>query len=66
VPYKSTAIFERPQINIVRSYTARMWLVSHYALAAIVQSALGDGGKSLYIAIAALAAALLSDFLICW
>jgi electron transport complex protein RnfD len=43
-----------------------MWLVSLYALAAIVQSALGDGGKSLYIAIAALAAALLTEFLIGW
>jgi electron transport complex protein RnfD len=40
-----------------------MWLVSLYALAAIVQSAFGDGGKSLYTAVAALTAALLTEFL---
>jgi electron transport complex protein RnfD len=40
-----------------------MWLVSLYALAAIVQSAFGDGGKSLYTASAALSAALLTEFL---
>jgi electron transport complex protein RnfD len=40
-----------------------MWLVSLYALGAIAQSALGDGGKSLYTAIAALSAALLTEFL---
>jgi electron transport complex protein RnfD len=41
-----------------------MWLVSLFALAAIVQSAFGDGGKSLYTALAALSASLLTEFLI--
>jgi electron transport complex protein RnfD len=41
-----------------------MWLISLYAAAAVAQSALGDGGKSFYVAIAALSAALLSEFLV--
>jgi electron transport complex protein RnfD len=41
-----------------------MWLISLYAAAAVAQSALGDGGKSFHVAIAALSAALLCEFLI--
>ena len=64
MPYKSTAIFERPHITIAYSYATRMWLISLYAAAAVAQSALGDGGKSFYVAVAALSAALLSEFLV--
>jgi electron transport complex protein RnfD len=41
-----------------------MWLISLYAAAAVVQSGLGDGGKSFHVAAAALSAALLSEFLV--
>jgi electron transport complex protein RnfD len=41
-----------------------MWLVSLYAAAAVAQSALGDGGKSFYVALAALSAALLCELLV--
>jgi electron transport complex protein RnfD len=40
-----------------------MWIISLYAAAAVTQSALGDGGKSFYVALAALSAALLGEFL---
>ena len=41
-----------------------MWLISLYAATAVAQSALGDGGKSFHVAIAALSAALISEFLV--
>jgi electron transport complex protein RnfD len=40
-----------------------MWFICLYAAAVLTQSALGDGGKSFHVAAAALAAALLSEFL---
>jgi electron transport complex protein RnfD len=64
MPYKTTALFERAQISVVRSCTARMWFVSLYAAAVVTQSALGDNGGSFFIALATLGAALLTEFLV--
>jgi electron transport complex protein RnfD len=41
-----------------------MWIVSLCALAAVIQSASGDGGRSLFVALAASASALFTEFLI--
>jgi electron transport complex protein RnfD len=40
-----------------------MWIISLYAAVAALQSALGDGGKSLFVALAALVAAMLTEFI---
>jgi electron transport complex protein RnfD len=63
MPYKTTALFERAQISVSCSYTARIWFISLCAAAVVTQSALGDNGKSLFIALAAVGAALLTEFL---
>ncbi|MDR2803208.1 MAG: RnfABCDGE type electron transport complex subunit D [Treponema sp.] len=64
MPYKTPALFESPQISIVYSYNMRMWFVCVYAFVAILVSAIGDSGLSLYVSLTALAAALLTEFLI--
>ena len=53
-----------PQVNISRSTTTRMWIVFSCALLAILQSAFGDNGRSLLVAFASLAAALLAEFFV--
>jgi electron transport complex protein RnfD len=40
-----------------------MWLISLYAAIAVIESALGDGGASIYVMFAALGAALLTEFI---
>jgi electron transport complex protein RnfD len=43
-----------------------MWLISGCAFAAIFQSALGDGGRSLILAVVLLYCAILTEFLLTW
>jgi electron transport complex protein RnfD len=51
------------QINIARPTAARMWLVFCCAFVAVIQSAAGDGGASLAVALAALVSAVLTELL---
>ena len=50
-------------VHIARSTAARMWLVFCCAFLAVVQSAIGDGGISLAVAVAALVSAVLTELL---
>ena len=56
-------LFQKPQINLARSTPVRMRLVSICVLLAIFQSALSDNWHSLYIALAAAAGAVGTEFL---
>jgi electron transport complex protein RnfD len=56
--------FQRPQVNLARPTAGRMWLVSLCALMAVVQSSLTDKFSSLVIALLAVLAAVLTEFLI--
>jgi len=57
-------LFEKPLINLVRSTSGRMWLVNLCAFLAVIQSSLSDSGSSLLVALSAVAAAVLTEFLI--
>ncbi|MDR2181978.1 MAG: RnfABCDGE type electron transport complex subunit D [Treponema sp.] len=57
------SLFQKPQINLARSTTVRMTMVSFCALLAIVQSSLSDGFHSLFVALAACAGALGTELL---
>ena len=61
---KIEVLNQKPQINISCPTAARMWLVSGAAFLCILQSALGDGGRSLITAITALITAVLMEFLL--
>jgi electron transport complex protein RnfD len=54
----------KPQINISCPSTGRMWLICGCAFACVLQSALGDGGRSLIVAFTAFFSALLIEFLL--
>jgi electron transport complex protein RnfD len=56
--------FEKPLINLVSSTAGRMWLVNLCAFLAVIQSSFSDSGSSLFIALSAVAAAVLTEFLI--
>jgi len=56
----------KPQINISCPSTGRMWIVCGCAFFCILQSSLGDGGKSLVIAVTSLLTALLIELLLTW
>jgi electron transport complex protein RnfD len=58
-------LFQKPQINLSRSTPGRMRFVSICALLAILQSALGDNGRSLVIALAAAAGTIGTELLFC-
>jgi len=58
--------FHKPQITISCPSTGRMWIVCSCALLCILQSSLGDGGKSLVIAFTALITAVFVEFLLTW
>ena len=61
----SDTVFElRPQVNISRSTSARMWLVFCCAFIAVIQSSIGDTGDSFVIAIFALISAIITELLI--
>ena len=50
-----------PQVNISRSTAVRMWVVACCAFLAALQSAMTDSAFSLFVALAALAAAVLAE-----
>jgi electron transport complex protein RnfD len=54
-----------PQKNLVLSTTARMYIVAVSAFLVILQSSLSDGFSSMWIALAAVLSALLTEALIC-
>jgi Na+-translocating ferredoxin:NAD+ oxidoreductase subunit D len=56
----------KPQINLSCPSGTRMWLICGCAFLCVVQSAIGDGGKSLIPVIAALLSSLLVEFLLTW
>ncbi|AEF86502.1 putative membrane protein [Treponema primitia ZAS-2] len=56
--------FQKPQINLARSTSARMWLVSICAGFTILQSSLTDGFSSMFIALFAVLGALMAELLI--
>ena len=55
---------QKPQINLARSTASRMWLVNLCAFMAIVQSSLSDSYSSLFVALGAVSAAVLTEFLL--
>jgi electron transport complex protein RnfD len=57
---------QKPQINLSCPSTGRMWLVCACAFFCVLQSALGDGGQSLVIALTALLTAILIELLHTW
>ncbi|MDR0312880.1 MAG: RnfABCDGE type electron transport complex subunit D [Treponema sp.] len=56
--------FQKPQINISCPTAGRMWLVSLCALLAILQSGFSDSFYSLILAMSAVIAAVLSEYLL--
>jgi electron transport complex protein RnfD len=54
----------KPQINLARSCSARMWMVSLCAFMAVVQSSLSDSFSSLIIALSCVASAALAESLV--
>jgi electron transport complex protein RnfD len=61
---KDGALYQKPQVNLSRSTTGRMWLVSLCAGLALIQSSLSDGFASLALALTVVFAAVLTEFLI--
>ncbi|MDR1251558.1 MAG: RnfABCDGE type electron transport complex subunit D [Treponema sp.] len=57
---------QKPQINLSRSTTGRMWLVFCCAGLGVLQSALSDGGASLMVALTALCSAIPAEFIFTW
>ena len=55
---------QQPQINLARSTSGRMWLVSICAFMVVIQSSLTDSFSSMLVAASAVAAAVLTEFLI--
>jgi electron transport complex protein RnfD len=63
-PVSDRPFYQKPQVNLSCPLPLRMCLVSLCAAAAVVQSALHDGGASLIICLYAVFAALLTESLI--
>jgi electron transport complex protein RnfD len=63
MPDRDTSLYFRPQVNLARSTTGRMWLVSCCAGLAILQSAATDGGASLLVALGAVFSAVMTELL---
>jgi electron transport complex protein RnfD len=59
-----TILRQQPQINRARPSAFRMWLVSLCAFLTILQSSLSDSFSSLFVALAAVSAAELVEFLL--
>jgi len=55
---------QKPQVNLARSTSGRMWLVSLCAFMVIIQSSLTDSYSSFMIALSAVFASVLTEFLI--
>ena len=64
MPENKTIQGQKPQVNISRSTTVRMWLVFTCAALAVIQSSLSDSGASLIVACCALCASILAEILI--
>ena len=64
MPDKEARLWLNPQVNISRSTSARMWLVFSCACVAVLQSAVGDNGASLFIALATLVGAGVTELAI--
>jgi electron transport complex protein RnfD len=60
---REAALKMNPQVNIARSTATRMWLVFICGFCAVVQSAIGDSGASLAVAISVLVSAVLTELL---
>jgi electron transport complex protein RnfD len=56
-------LFQKPQVNLARSTTDRMWLLCAVAFLAVFQSSLDDSFRSLFLAAAVLAGALVVELL---
>ena len=54
----------KTQVHISRPTSHRMWLLCGFAFLAVVQSAIGDFGMSVYVALAALVAAILAELFV--
>jgi electron transport complex protein RnfD len=59
------SLYHRPQRNLVLSTTARMYIVAACSFLVIMQSSLTDDFSSMWIALAAVLAALFTETLIC-
>ena len=64
MPEGSLLLRHRAQVNVSRPTSERMWLLFGMSFLAAVQSAIGDAGASVYVALAALVAAVLSEFFV--
>ncbi|WP_232616840.1 RnfABCDGE type electron transport complex subunit D [Treponema primitia] len=63
-PSPQRVLFQKPQVNLACSSSTRMWMVSVCAGLAILQSSMTDSFASLFVALAAVAGALLTELLI--
>ncbi|MDR2742133.1 MAG: RnfABCDGE type electron transport complex subunit D [Treponema sp.] len=63
-PSPQRVLFQKPQVNLARSSSSRMWMVSGCAGLAILQSSMTDAFASLFIALSAVIGALLTEILI--
>jgi electron transport complex protein RnfD len=61
---KDGFLYQKPQVNLSRSTTGRMWLVSLCAGLAIIQSSLTDSFTSLGLTLFVVFSAVLTEFLI--
>jgi electron transport complex protein RnfD len=61
--HKDLVLLQKPQINLARSTSARMWLVSLCAGMTVLQSALTDSYRSLIIALSAVFSAAAVELL---
>jgi electron transport complex protein RnfD len=57
---------QRPQVNLARPTSGRMWITAFCVFLAIMQSALTDSFASLILALSALAAALGTELILTW
>jgi len=62
--HKEIQQIPKPQINLARSTSGRMWLVSLCAFMVVIQSSLTDSYSSFMVALSAVFAAVLTEFLI--
>ncbi|MFP3042714.1 RnfABCDGE type electron transport complex subunit D [Treponema primitia] len=63
-PSPQRVLFQKPQVNLACSSSTRMWMMSVCAGLAILQSSMTDSFASLFIALSAVAGALLTELLI--
>ncbi|MDR0511636.1 MAG: RnfABCDGE type electron transport complex subunit D [Treponema sp.] len=56
--------FSEPQVNLARRTPVRMWIASICAFMVVIQSSLGDSFASLTVALSAVAAAVITEFII--